>query len=163
MCRLWLMILMGYIKSRVELSVPTNDWKRTWRWARLKGLGSAATSILWKLVHQLFPTEDRLARILPASDPGCKLCHTPAPADLVHCLFQCVSTREMGSKLISLISTHDPLTTPRKLLLLDFEAEANAEMALVWVTAQTLLYMWGIRWLSTLLSPVQLWRAKYAF
>ena len=104
---------LGYIKSRAELSVPTNDWETTWRRARLKGLGSAATSFLWKLVHKLLPTEDRLARILPSSEPGCKLCPNPAPADLVHCLFRCVSTREMGSKLISFISTHDPLITPR--------------------------------------------------
>jgi hypothetical protein len=42
---------MGYIKSKVELSVPNNDWERTWRQAR--GLGSAATSFLRKLAHQL--------------------------------------------------------------------------------------------------------------
>jgi hypothetical protein len=59
----------------------------------------------------------------------------------------------MGSKLISLISTHDPLTTPRKLLLLDFEAGANAEMALVWVTAQTLHYMCGIRCNGKIVNP----------
>ena len=59
----------------------------------------------------------------------------------------------MGSKLISLISNHDPLITPSKLLILDFEAEANVEMALVWVTAQTLLYMWGIRCNGKIVNP----------
>ena len=116
-------------------------------------MGSAATSFLWKLVHQLLPTEDRLARILPSSEPGCKLYPNPTHADLVHCLFKCVSTREMGRKLICLISTHDPLITPRRLLVLDFEAEASVEMALVWVTAQTLLYMWGIRCNGKIVNP----------
>ena len=59
----------------------------------------------------------------------------------------------MGSKLISLISNHDPLITPSKLLILDFEAEANVEVALVWVTAQTLLYMWGIRCNGKIVNP----------
>ena len=54
-----------FIMSRAELSSPTNDWERTWRRCRLKGLGSEATSFLWKLVHHLLPTEDRLSNILP--------------------------------------------------------------------------------------------------
>ena len=39
------------------------------------------------------------------------------------------------------------------LLLLDFEAEANAKMALVWVTAQSLLYMRGIRCNGKIVNP----------
>ena len=54
-----------YIKSRAELSCTSNDWEQTWKRSRLKGLGSAATSFLWKLLHQLLPTEYRLSRILP--------------------------------------------------------------------------------------------------
>ena len=45
-----------YIKSRAELSCTSNDWEQTWTRSRLKGLGSAATSFLWKLLHQLLPT-----------------------------------------------------------------------------------------------------------
>ena len=152
------MILMGYIKSRVELSVPTNDWKRTWRWARLKGLGSAATSILCKLVHQLFPTEDRLARILPASDPCCKLCHTQAPADLGHCLFQRDGNKVNIPHLNSWSSYN-----PKKVTL-------NLKAMLGWHWSRSLHRLsstcgasGALERLPTLLSQKQLWRAKSAF
>ena len=128
-----------YIKSRAELSCTSNDWEQTWTRSRLKGLGSAATSFLWKLLHQLLPTEHRLSRILPNSTPDCKLCLGHVQADLVHCFFHCDSTRVMGEKLFSTISTHDPLITPSKILRLEFEAEPAMEMPLVY----TLLYMWG--------------------
>ena len=134
-----------YVKCRAELSSPTTDWEKTWRRARLKGLGSGATSFLWKLVHQLLPTEERLARILPNSVASCKICPDPALADLSHCFFKCVSTRESGGWLLSKIAVHDPSVTPSKLLRLEFEAEPSLEMPLVWITAQTLLYMWAVR------------------
>ena len=35
-----------YIKSRAELSSPNTDWDTCWNRARLKGLGSEATSFL---------------------------------------------------------------------------------------------------------------------
>ena len=66
-----------YIKSRAELASPETDWEKNWRLARIKGLGSEATSFLWKMLHNILPTEQRLARILPNSIPACKFCPTP--------------------------------------------------------------------------------------
>ena len=143
-----------YIKSRAELSCPSNDWERSWRRSRLKGLGSAATSFLWKLLHQLLPTENRLSRILPNTSPDCKLCQGHVQADLVHCFFQCDSTRLIGEKLLSSISPYDPDISPSKLLRLEFEAEPAMEMPLVWVTAHTLLYMWGVRCSGKTVNPL---------
>jgi hypothetical protein len=100
---------------------------------------------LWKLIHQLLPTEERLARILPNSVSNCKLCPVPTLANLSHCFFSCVSTMEMGEKLLSTLAVHDPSVTPNKVLRLEFECETSMEMPLVWITAQTLFYMWGVR------------------
>ena len=136
---------MEYIKTRPELASPSTDWETSWRRARLKGLGSEATSFLWKLLHLLLPTEQRLSRILPNSSELCKLCPTPTTADLPHCLFQCVSTREVGGWLLSLVREHDPSVTAINLLKLEFESDDSSEMPLVWILAQTLLYMWGVR------------------
>ena len=132
---------MEYIRSRAELASPETDWESCWRRARLRGLGSQATSFLWKLLHQILPTEERLQRILPNSSNNCKLCPTPTNADLPHCLFQCVSTVEVGTLLLSIVRLHDPAVTPAKLLRLDFQCEDSTEMPLVWVVSHTLLYM----------------------
>jgi hypothetical protein len=80
---------MEYIKSRDELASPGTDWESSWRRlrARLKGLGSEATSFLWKLLHRLIPTEQRLSRILPNSSEMCKYWPTPTVGDLEHCFF----------------------------------------------------------------------------
>ena len=134
-----------YIRSRAELASPDTDWEVSWRRARLKGLGTEATSFLWKLLHRLLPTEERLARILPNASNHCKICPTPTDADLPHCLLQCVSTIEVGTLLLSMVREHDPAITPAKLLRLEFECEDTNEMPLVWTIAQTLLYMWGVR------------------
>ena len=48
---------LEYIRSRTELASPTTEWELSWRRARLKGLGSEAFSFLWKLLHNLLPTE----------------------------------------------------------------------------------------------------------
>ena len=144
---------MSFIRSRAELSSPSTDWEATWGRARLKGLGSGATSFLWKLLHQLLPTEERLARILPNSEPTCKLCSVPANADLKHSFFGCDSTREVGGKLLSTLAQFDSDVTPDKLLRLEFECEPDLEMPLVWVTAQTLAYMWSIRCSGKTVDP----------
>ena len=136
---------MELIKSRAELASPTTDWETSWRRARLKGIGSDGTSFLWKMLHNLLPTEARLSRILPNSSEQCKLCPAPATADLTHCLFACVSTREAGNWLLSLVRQHDPTATAQKLVRLEFNSEESFEMPIVWILAHTLLYLWGVR------------------
>ena len=136
---------MDYIKCRAELASPTTDWVTSWRRARSTGLGSEATSFLWKMLHCLLPTEARLSRILPNTSGNCKLCPTPVIADLSHCMFSCVSTREVGNWLLTLTRQHDSSLTPEKLLRLEFSSEQAAEMPIIWIVAQTLLYLWGVR------------------
>ena len=136
---------MEYISSRSELASPGTDWELTWRRARLKGLGSEATSFLWKLLHRILPTEERVARILPNSSENCRHCPTPTQANLEHCFFNCENTRHVGRSLLAAIRVYDPAVTPAGLLRLEFAADESTEMPIVWVTAQTLLYSWGMR------------------
>ena len=51
----------------------------------------------------------------------------------------------MGRCLLAAIQVYDPTATPAGLLRLVFEADEDTEMPIVWVTAQTLLYIWGVR------------------
>jgi hypothetical protein len=109
-----------FIRSRAELASVNTDWENCWRRARMKGLGSEASSFLWKLMHRLLPIEDRLARILPNTSSNCKQCTVPVRADLPHCLMQCISTSEVGNLMLSMVRLHDPTITANKLLRLDF-------------------------------------------
>ena len=134
-----------YTMCRAELASPGTDWKACWRRARLKGLGSEATSFIWKLMHRLLPNEQRLARILPNSSALCKYCPDPPIADLEHCFFGCIKTGEVGRKLLETMINHDPSVTPAGLLRLEFQEEGEQEMPLVWTAAHTLSYMWKKR------------------
>ena len=134
-----------YIMSRSELKSPDTDWETTWRRSRMKGLGSEATSFLWKLLHCILPTEQRLARILPNTSPNCKFCPLPTIASLEHCFFECVLTREVGQQLLLMFQYQDLNSSPSNLLRLEFNADESKEMPLIWILAQTLLYMWGLR------------------
>ena len=98
-----------------------------------------------ELLHRILPTEERVARILPNSSEYCRKCPTPTIANLEHCFFDCVSTRLVGRSLLSAIQMYYPAVSPAGLLRLEFEADEDMEMPIVWVTAQTLLYIWGVR------------------
>ena len=134
-----------FIKSRAELLSPNTDWELSWRRARLKGLGSEATSFLRNLLHRLMPTEQRLARILPNSSDQCKTFPFTVLTDLEHCFLNCVSTKDVGSSLLNPIRQYDAEVLPSNLLKLEFVADGAQEMPLVWVAAQTLLYLWSCR------------------
>ena len=86
---------MEFTKNRTELATPDCDWERSWKRARLKGLGTKASSFLWKLLHDILPNEQRLHRILPNISEFLKLYPNQSVADLTHSLFQFVSTRSV--------------------------------------------------------------------
>ena len=49
----------------------------------------------------------------------------------------------MGRNLLAALQVYDPAVTPADLLRLEFEADEASEMPIVWVTAQTLLFILG--------------------
>ena len=57
---------------RVERLSPETDWDSCWRLSRLAGLGSENVSFLMKLIHQILPTQERVARAKPHLRPDCK-------------------------------------------------------------------------------------------
>ena len=134
-----------YIKCRAEVRSPGTDWELSWRLSRLKGLGSHATSFLWKLLHGILPTEERLARILPNSSPNCKFCSEPVQANLEHCFFFCILSRTVGNKVLTLCQSICPGITPSQILRLELQVEQSEEMPIVWMVAQSLMNIWEAR------------------
>ena len=61
------------IQCRVERASPLTDWERSWRLARLPGLGPENVSFLFKMLHDLLPTQERVARTKPRASPACQL------------------------------------------------------------------------------------------
>ena len=133
------------IKTRTERNSLDTDWETSWRRVRLKGIGSEATTFLWKMVHNLLPTEARLARILKNSSEICKLCPTPKVADLQHCLFECNTSKDIGEWLLYIFRLYDRTVNATRLIKLDFKVEGPDELPFVWFLSHTLLHVWNMR------------------
>ena len=135
-----------YKPTRVEEHHPNIDWDMVWSRSRSLSYGSAVESFIFKMVNNILPTDDRLARILPNNTKYCKICSGNITGDLQHWLFQCSATIEVGSWLISLINrlsfSH---TRPEDILKLSLECNTDFEDAIIWIIVNTLYIIWCLR------------------
>ena len=133
--------------SRAELAWPENDWGNTWRLAKLRGLGSEVKTFLWKLLHNLLPTQERVNRITKTenSSPLCKLCHEQLVEDQLHAFFLCQANSTASRALITTITYLLPNLTTRKILLLDFVLDETKEFPAVWIVGNFLQLVWSLR------------------
>ena len=134
---------------RVEALYPLTDWSLTWRLARTKGLGSDLTSFLFKLVHCLLPTQDRVSRLggSVAQHPGsCHHC-TEDVEDPVHAFFFCQHSRLAGHVLLGHVQILVPDLSPEAALRLEFgqDLSNDEELATACLLAAGLKYIWEAR------------------
>ena len=108
---------------RVELMTPDLDWPAIWILSRTKGLSSEQSAFLFKLLHLLLPTQDRISRI--TNVPGlCNTCNAAAEYSL-HALFSCPSSHDAASTLLSYVHITAPGISPQAMLRLHFGQALN--------------------------------------
>ena len=136
-----------YTSCRSEMSTPDNDWERSWRLARLSGLCPEITTFLWRLLHRLLPTQDRVYRIVrkTTSSPHCQLCQDGVVEDLQHAFFSCSFNATTGEVLSRCLSTLIPRITRSRILVLDFDLEPSEELPVVWLASHFLFNIWSSR------------------
>ena len=132
---------------RAELASPENDWERSWYLARLRGIGPEMTTLLWRLLHKLLPTQDRVYKIVKTktSSPICQLCQENSVEDLHHAFFSCSFNSNAGSLLTRSLSSLIARVTDKKILLLDIDIEPEDEFPAVWLISHFLHYIWSSR------------------
>lgn len=134
---------------KIEDKHPNVDWENTWPLARMPGLESGDCSFLWRMAHNILPTQDRLNRILNSVDsPLCTLCDSEAVCDLPHALFYCSFNNDIGNWLIRCLTPHLHHVQPQQLIILDLHLDAYAmeeSLPAVWLTAKTLAEVWQCR------------------
>ena len=132
---------------RVEIANENNDWETSWRRMRLKGLGSELISFLFKVLHQLLPTQERLFRINQANSAYCKAegCSGDQIEDLTHALILCPGNNGIGIKYLDAVKRHVPDITAESALLLKFESNASMELAIVWFLSMAWKMIWDAR------------------
>ena len=132
---------------RVELANENNDWETSWRRMRLKGLGSELISFLFKVLHQLLPTQERLFRINQANSAYCTAegCPGDQIEDLTHALFLCPGNNGIGIKYLDAVKKNVPDITAERALLLQFECEISMELSIVWFISMAWKMIWDAR------------------
>jgi hypothetical protein len=94
-------------RCRIESEHPDIDWERTWSLACTPGLESCDYTFLWKMVHNILPTQERLHRIVRnTASPTCTLCQSQDSCYLSHTLFSCTYNSEVGHWLLQVIRRH---------------------------------------------------------
>ena len=130
----------------MELKHPNVDWERTWSLAVIDGLESENYSFLWKLVHNLLPTQERLHKIFPnITSPTCSICELNEACDLEHSFFNCSYNHNIGQWLLQQVRKQLPQVQPQQVLLLDLNLEANMKLPYIWLIANTLSLIWDSR------------------
>ena len=134
---------------RVETLHPSNDWNQTWILARTKGLGSDLTSFLFRLLHYLLPTQDRVSRMVGVQTqlPGvCTLCHTEAE-DQIHAFFTCQKSSVTGHALLGYVQAVVPDLSPEAALRLELGQDLSEvdQLAVVYLLSTGMKYIWEAR------------------
>ena len=64
---------MELVPCKIEERYPLHDWSESYRLCRLQGLDPEIKSFLFKLVHQLLPSKERVHHLTPTSCAGVSL------------------------------------------------------------------------------------------
>ena len=55
--------ISGTVQCKIEVKHPQADWERAWSLAITPGVSSKQLTFLWKMVHDLLPSQARLFRL----------------------------------------------------------------------------------------------------
>ena len=145
----------NYIPLRIELASPSTDWENSWRLARLRGLGPENTSFLFKLMHKLVLTKERLSRTNPGVSSTCQArgCTGDVIESLDHALVDCDANNHVGKALMYTLRLHHGDLAVEAALRLDITVEEEGELPLIWLVSATLLTIWEQRQLHLKVQP----------
>ena len=141
---------------RVEAANPTNQWDKIWGMARQSMLGPSLTTFLFKLLHQILPTADRVSRILPNQSPNCTRCRSSTVETLHHAMFDCSESKAAGSILLQGLRKLIPIITSSQVLTLNFDSTEDLSFPLTWATAHFLSSLWQLRTDKKKVEPIKI-------
>ena len=112
----------------------------------MPGLESCDYSFLWKMVHNILPTQERLHRIIrTVTSPACTLCQSKDICNLPHALFLCDYNSEVGRWLLLILIHHLPAVVPQDVILLNLSLNDHLCLPIVWLIAKTLNHIFSCR------------------
>ena len=105
---------------RTESKNPQVDWESVWSLANLDGLCSIDKTFLWRMLHNIHPTQERLHRLEMRNAPTsiCNHCNLNSIDNLSHSLISCTNNTQVSDWLLKVVRPHVPQPVPAELVLL---------------------------------------------
>ena len=132
------------IQSKVEVNHPEVSFPVVYQLSRKYGLSPDQKSFIFKMIQDILPTRQRLARLGKAQSPLCTLCEDQVDT-LAHHLLTCPQTSEVSSPLMRCLSSYWDNITPEQVILLDMTCTESQELPVVWLISTCLKLIWEER------------------
>ena len=137
---------------RVEELQPEVDWRSSFSLARLKGISLDQKSLLFKLLHQLLPTGERVHRLQPAKSLACSNCRAGEVENMQHAIFLCEANKLAAAAMLRSAQCYSASLTADRLLHLDVEVLDPFTLPTVTIVATGLELIWRNRMKTTATS-----------
>ena len=149
------------IPCRVEERFPEVTWEESYRLCRLPGLSPDSKSFLFKLIHTLLPSNERLHHLNQLPSPLCR-CRAGVVETYQHIFFNCELNREASQSLIQCIKSYARDITEEKALRLVVEADEPFLLPTISLLSSGLELIWDNRKLNKHTSLISM-RAELEF
>ena len=104
-------------------------------------------TFIWRLLHNLLPSEQRLFHLKKTQNPNCILCQENVIDDVwSHSFSSCAFSQPAMNWMLKVLCILDPTMTSQKAVFLQINP-INSENILpcVWIIIETLQYIWARR------------------
>ena len=135
---------MELIPCRVEEKNPEVCWSESYRISRLPGLSPDSKSFLFKLIHTLLPSKERIHHLTQASSPLC-WCNTGAVESYQHLFYHCEKNSEAGQALLRCVMSYDRSLSEVKSLRLELNPDEPFLLASISLLSSGLELIWQNR------------------
>ena len=128
----------------VRDNLPNIDYGRVWERLYIGVLSMEERQILFLLIHNKLPVQERLFRIAYRNDPYCRACHNAVIADTEHFFCDCILTKDAWIWLRTswLLLLRVPMTCRNIDLLTLFFPRGACVREMVWMLGKFVHYVW---------------------
>ena len=98
-------------------------------------------------MHDILPTQERVARTKPRASPSCTVggCTVDVTEDLPHALILCDGNNGVGHRVFRCLQNFVPDLDVESALRLELKVGEDLELPLVWLLATVFLSIWKLR------------------
>ena len=132
------------IPCKVEERDPAVTWNESYRISRLKGLSPDNKSFLFKLIHTLLPSRERINHLSPTASPQC-WCGSGEDETYQHLFFNCPKNQVAGQALLKCVRCYDQNLTEQKSLQLDMLGDDPFLLSSIVLLSAGLELIWNRR------------------